>query len=67
MDPKPRSTDWRSILLVIFGLSGTLLAISSAIGILIFMAVNKGVLLEMDSSPLVSVLTASTLDRKSVV
>lgn len=61
MDPKPRSADWRSILLVIFGLSGTLLAISSAIGIFIFMAVNKGVLVAMDSSPLASVLTASTL------
>jgi PrsW family intramembrane metalloprotease len=61
MDSKPRGTDWRSLLLVIFALSGAVIAISSAIGILVFMALNKSTLSELNASPLTSELTASTL------
>ena len=61
MEPKPRGTDWRSILLVIFGLGGAILAISSAIGILIFIAVNENFLAQMNTPVLASVLIASTL------
>ena len=61
MEPKPRGTDWRSILLVIFGLGGALLAFSSAIGILIFIAVNENFLTQMNTPVLASVLIASTL------
>jgi hypothetical protein len=61
MDSKPRSTDWRSILLIIFGLSGALLAISSALGILMFMFFNRAFFLAADMPPLATILTASTL------
>jgi hypothetical protein len=61
MDPKPRGTDWRSILLVIFASSGAVFAISSAIGIFVFMAVNRSALMQLNASSLTSVLTASTL------
>ena len=61
MDPQPRSTDWRSILLLIFSLSGTLLAFSAGIGLLIFTSLNESILLEANTSRLVTILTASTL------
>lgn len=61
MDSKPRGADWRSILLVIFSLTGAVLAISTAIGIFIFMAMNSSALQEVNASPLTSALTASTL------
>jgi RsiW-degrading membrane proteinase PrsW (M82 family) len=61
MDSKPHSADWRSILLIIFGLSGTLMAISSALGILMFMFFNKAFILAAEVSPLATILTASTL------
>ena len=61
MDSNQRGADWRSIILVIFALSGVVLALSSAIGILVFMVVNKSALLQINASPLTSILTASTL------
>ena len=61
MDPQPRSTDWRSILLLIFSLSSTLLTFSAGVGSLIFTSLNKSVLLEANTSQLVTILTASTL------
>ena len=61
MEAKPQGTDWRSILLVIFGLGGAILAISSAIGILIFIAVNENFLTQMNTPILASTLVASTL------
>ena len=61
MDPKPRGADWRSILLVIFALSGTVFAISSAFGILAFITLNRSNLLQTNASLLTSILTASTL------
>jgi RsiW-degrading membrane proteinase PrsW (M82 family) len=61
MDSNSRGADWRSILTLIFALSGALLTISSAIGIFVFMVVNKSMLVELNASPLTSVLTASTL------
>jgi hypothetical protein len=61
MEAKPQGTDWRSILLVIFGLGGAILAISSAIGILIFMAANENFLIQMNTPILASILVASTL------
>ena len=61
MELKPHGTDWRSILLVIFGLGGALLAFSSAVGILIFIALNENFLTQMNTPALASVLIASTL------
>lgn len=61
MDSNPRGADWRSLLLVIFALGGVVLAFSAAIGILVFLAVDQNALLELNASPLTSVLTASTL------
>ncbi len=61
MDSQPRGADWRSILLVIFSVSGAILALSSATGIFVFLAVNDGPLPGMDASPLIMILTASTL------
>ena len=61
MTSRPRGADWHSILLIIFSLSGTLLAISSAIGIFVFMAVNESFLAQMNTPVLASILTASTL------
>jgi hypothetical protein len=61
LDTRPRGADWRSILLIIFGLSGTLLTISSAIGIFVFIAVNENFLAQMNTPVLASILTASTL------
>ncbi len=61
MHPEPRSIDWRTILLIIFGFGGTLLAITSGIGIFIFVAINESFMLATDVGPLASILTASTL------
>jgi len=61
MDSKSRSADWRSILLIIIGLSGTLLTISTGIGILIFVAVNENFMVQMNTPAQASLLTASTL------
>ena len=61
MDSQPRGSDWRSILLLVFSLSGTVLAISAAIGTLVLMAVNESALQEATSSLLATILTASTL------
>ena len=61
MGTNPRGVDWRSILSVIFALSVFMLALTFAIGLLAFMAINRDTLLELDNSPLTTVLTASTL------
>jgi RsiW-degrading membrane proteinase PrsW (M82 family) len=61
MEAKPQSTDWRSILLVIFGLGGAILAISSAFGILVFLAANENFLTQMSTPILATTLVASTL------
>jgi len=61
METKPRGADWRSILLIIFALSILMLALSSAIGILVFTAINRDTLLGLENTSLTSVLTASTL------
>ena len=61
MDAKPRGADWRSILLVIFALTGAVFAISSATGIFVFMAVNRSALTQLNAPTLTTVLTASTL------
>jgi len=61
MEKVPRGLDWRSILMVVFALSILLLTLSTAIGILVFMVINRDNLLELNTSPLSSVLTASTL------
>ncbi|MBN1454535.1 MAG: PrsW family intramembrane metalloprotease [Anaerolineales bacterium] len=61
MDSQPRGSDWRSILLLIFSLSGVLLAVSAAIGTLMMLAVNENVIREVNPSPLATVLTASSL------
>lgn len=61
MDPKPRGANWRSILLVIFALTGAVFAISSAIGIFVFMAVNRSALTQFNAPTLTTILTASTL------
>jgi RsiW-degrading membrane proteinase PrsW (M82 family) len=61
MASQPRVADWRSILLLVLALSGAVFAIIAAIGIFIFMAVNRNMLLELNASPLTSTLAASTL------
>ena len=61
MDSQPRGSDWRSILLLIFSLGGTLLAISAAIGSLFLVALNESVIPEANVSLLATILTASTL------
>lgn len=61
MESQPHGTDWRSILLAIFGFGGAVLAISSAIGILTFVAANENFLTQMNTSVLAVVLIASTL------
>ena len=61
MDSQPRGSDWRAILLLIFSLSGALLAVSAAIGSLVLMAVNESMLQEVAPSPLANILTASTM------
>jgi len=61
MESQPRSADWRSILLLIFSLGGTVLTISAAISMLILMALSKSILLDVNPSPLATTLTASTL------
>ena len=61
MDSQPRGSDWRSILLLIFSLSGALLAIVGAIGTLVLMAVDEDFLSEAAPSPLATILTASAL------
>jgi RsiW-degrading membrane proteinase PrsW (M82 family) len=61
MDAKPRGADWRSILLVIFALTGAVFAISSGMGIFVFMAVNRSALTQFNAPTLTTVLTASTL------
>lgn len=61
MDSKPRSVDWRSILLVIFALGGAFVAIVTAIGILIFIILNESALMRLNAPRLTSVLTASTI------
>lgn len=61
MDSNPRSTGWRSILIIIFSLGGSALTISSAIGILIFLAINTNFVLDANLPQLATVLVASTL------
>jgi RsiW-degrading membrane proteinase PrsW (M82 family) len=61
MDPNQRGADWRSILSLIFALSGTLFTTLSALMIILLMIVNGKALMELNASPLTSVLTASTL------
>ncbi len=61
MDSQPRGSDWRSILLLIFSLGGTLLSISAAIGSLVLAAVDESVFPETNTSPIATILTASTL------
>jgi len=61
MEAKPQGAAWRSILLIIFGLSGTILAIGSAIGILVFVSLNEDFVAQMNTPELATILTASTL------
>jgi hypothetical protein len=61
MDTQPRGSDWRSILLLIFSLSGLLLALSAAIGLLIMMAMSKNAMQAVAPSPLATIVTASSL------
>jgi hypothetical protein len=61
MDVQSRGSDWRSILLLIFSVGGALLAISGAIVLLIYTAINESMFLETNTSPLVTILTASSL------
>lgn len=61
MDTQPRSSDWRSILLLIFSLGGVLVLISGAIGILIVVIMNESVVRDVAPSPLATILTASAL------
>ena len=61
MDTQPRGSDWRSILLLIFSLSGMVLAVSAAIWTLIMIDVNESAVREVNPSPLATTLTASSL------
>jgi len=61
MEAKPQGAAWRSILLIIFGLGGTILAIGSAIGIVVFVSMNEDFMVQMNTPVLASILTASTL------
>ena len=61
MVSKPRGSEWRSILLLVFSLSGMLLAIIAAIGTLIMLAVNESIVQEVNPSPLATVLTSTSL------
>ena len=61
MHSQPSGSDWRSILLLIISLSGTVLAIVAAIGTLILMAVNDTFLMEAAPSLLAMILNASSL------
>ena len=61
MDSQPRGSDWRSILLLIFSVSGTLLFISAAIGSLVLVALDGSIIPETTASPMAIILTASTL------
>ena len=61
MDSQPRGSDWRSILLLIFSVSGTLLLISAAIGSLVLVALDGSIIPETTASPMAIILTASTL------
>lgn len=61
MNPKPQGKYWRSLLLVIFALGGAIIAISAALGILVFVRLNTSALVQLNSSPLTGILTASTL------
>lgn len=56
-----RGTDWRSILLLIFSLGGTLLTISTAIGLLIVTNLQNSLLLKANTSSLTTTLSATTL------
>jgi RsiW-degrading membrane proteinase PrsW (M82 family) len=47
--------------MIIFGLSGALLAITSGIGIFIFVAINESFIQATDVGPLATILTGSTL------
>ena len=61
MDTQPRGSDWRSILLLIFSLSGLLLALSAAIGLLLMMAMSKNTMQVVAPSTLATIVTASSL------
>lgn len=61
MDSQSRGSDWRSILLLIFSLSGTVLFISAAIGSLVIVTINENFIPETTASPMAIILTASTL------
>jgi len=61
MDSQPRGSDWRSILLLIFSVGGTVLFISAATGTLVLAAADKSVFPEPAASPMAIILTASTM------
>ena len=61
MESQQRNPDLRSILLLIFSLGGTALAISAAIVFLILGVTEVGLLPEASPSPLAPILTASSL------
>lgn len=61
MESHRRSADLRSILLLIFSLGGTALAISAAIVFLILGVAGEGILPKASPSPLAPILTASSL------
>ena len=61
MDPQPRSTEWRSILLLIFSLTGTIFFFSAGVALLTFTSLNNPIILESNNTRLATILTASTL------
>ena len=61
MESQPRGSDWRSILLLIFSLGGTVLFVSAAIGSLVLATVDESAFPEPAASPMAIILTASTM------
>lgn len=62
MDSQSHNADWRSILLLIFSLSVTLMMVLAGIATLLLLVLNESVLSNapgMNASPLVTILTAS--------
>ena len=62
MDSQSHNADWRSILLLIFSLSVTLMMVLAGIATLLLLLLNESVLSNapgMNASPLVTILTAS--------
>ena len=63
MESQPRGSGWRSILLLIFSLGGTVLFISAAIGTLVLVELDENIMTEttVAASPMAIILTVSTM------